>query len=132
MSFKEKTTIHEIINSQLMFIIYFAVKILMTHNIFVFSSELMTFQKDKKRGEEKEEEKEKMKEEEELLYVCVNGIHPTFLLSLCHLFNEKKKPLCLKLQLTNERRKKRVSDNKIFHALMHMEKISLMVLTICY
>jgi amino acid permease len=57
MSFKVKTTTHEIINLQLMFIIYFAVKIMMTHNIFVFSSELMTFQKDKKRGEEEEEEK---------------------------------------------------------------------------
>ncbi len=59
----------------------------MTHNIFVFSSELMTFQKDKKKRRRR---KKKMKEEEELLYVCVNGIHPTFLLSLCHLFNEKK------------------------------------------
>ena len=33
-------------------------------------------------------------------------LHPTFLYSLCHTFNEKEKPLCIKLYLINRHRKK--------------------------
>jgi hypothetical protein len=64
-----------------MFIIYFEIKILMTHNIFFFIFSILNY--DIPNGWRKKKKKL-------LMYVSTAYILLSLLFSLCHLFNEKE------------------------------------------